>query len=377
MSKYKEKYTTEFFVERAHKIHNFKYDYSKVNYVNNHTKIEIICPEHGSFYQVPLSHLSSSGCTKCSFRIRGDKRKKTLQDFLIKSCLVHGNKYDYSKSIYKKVKIKVTIICPVHGEFKQTPDCHSRGAGCPLCYGNVKKTTDDFKKDAIEIHGDRYDYSKVNYINTNYPVTIICQKHGEFTQEPEKHLIRKHGCPLCGGSARLNNNIFIERSTKTHYGKYDYSKVEYINNIKPVIIRCPVHGDFEQSPNAHLAGKGCNKCNYPQSKGVLKIIDYLTRKNIKYRTEHKFKDCKYKSQLPFDFIIYNFNILIEYNGGQHYFPVEQFGGEAAFKLQQKKDKIKVKYCEDNKIPLLVIPYTDERKIDEILEKYFVEHGVLI
>lgn len=124
--------TTEQFIKKAQQIHNNKYDYSKVEYVNNRTKVCIICPEHGEFWQTPNSHLNGNGCSSCK-----GLKKLTTKEFIERAKQVHGNKYDYSKTIYVNKRTKVCIICPIHGEFYQTPHNHVyQKQGCPEC-GNL------------------------------------------------------------------------------------------------------------------------------------------------------------------------------------------------------------------------------------------------
>ena len=112
---------------------------------------------------------------------------KTI-NFIEKAKAVHGDKYDYSKVEYVKAKEKVCIICQEHGEFWQTPNNHLRGEGCPFCYGSKKLTTEEFISKAKQIHGNKYDYSNVNYVNKYTKVCIICPEHGEFWQKPSNHL---------------------------------------------------------------------------------------------------------------------------------------------------------------------------------------------
>ena len=138
------KLTTENFIERANKIHGNKYDYSKVKYVNNSTKICIICPEHGEFWQTPSNHLAGKGCIKCRHVKVGNIRRKTLKSFIDEAKSIHGNKYDYSKMDYITAEKKVCIICPEHGEFWQNPSSHLNGAGCPKCNGGIRLTQEEF-----------------------------------------------------------------------------------------------------------------------------------------------------------------------------------------------------------------------------------------
>ena len=190
------KLTTEEFVEKAKKIHGDKYDYSKVEYINNRVKVCIICPIHGEFWQTPLSHLTlSRGCAKCKGGVKIDKNT-----FIQKAQKIHGNKYDYSKVDYINTETKVCIICPIHGEFWQTPHSHigSMSTNCPQCM-NRQLTREEFIEKAKAIHGDKFDYSKVEYINAKTKVCIICPKHGEFWQTPTSHL-RGNGCSMCNES---------------------------------------------------------------------------------------------------------------------------------------------------------------------------------
>lgn len=125
--------TTQEFIEKARKIHGDKYDYSKVNYVNNHTNITIICSIHGEFDQLPLNHLKGEGCYECGRVRTGDSKRVSVEESIRKAKIIHGDFYDYSKVTYNKVADKVTIICPIHGKFEQTMNNHLRGQGCPKC----------------------------------------------------------------------------------------------------------------------------------------------------------------------------------------------------------------------------------------------------
>ena len=189
-----------------------------------------------------------------------EKDEKT-KEFIRRSLKIHGLRYDYSKTIYKKLKERVIIICPIHGEFEQAPNNHLSGKGCSQCSKNKRLTTEIFVNESIKIHGNKYDYSKVNYINNHTKVIITCPIHGDFLQTPSIHL-RGCGCPFCSNNIQLTNEEFIKRSREIHGNKYDYSKVNYINIDTPVIIICPIHGEFKQSPSSHLLGRGCPSCGY-------------------------------------------------------------------------------------------------------------------
>lgn len=208
------KLTQEEFIEKSKIKHNNKYDYSKVNYINNHTKVCIICPIHGEFWQTPHDHKDGGyGCPKCAGNIL-----YSTEEFVKKAESIHNNKYDYSKVEYKNAYTKVCIICPIHGEFWQTPHMHLMGQGCPICNGNIKLTQEEFIKRCKEVHNNRYDYSKTIYKNTNTRICVICPKHGEFFPTALNHLYSGSGCPNCNFSKNENiinsylkkNNIKFE-----------------------------------------------------------------------------------------------------------------------------------------------------------------------
>jgi hypothetical protein len=207
------KLTTEEFIKRAKEIHGEKYDYSKVEYVNNHTKVCIICPKHGEFWQIPSNHLNTNrprGCPFCGIETTNLKNTYSKEKFIEKAKLKHKNKYDYSKVVYEKSNEKICIICPEHGEFWQTPASHLMGYGCPYCSGNAKLNTKTFIEKAKEIHGDKYDYSKVYYINSQTPVLITCPEHGDFWQIPNNHLSKEYSCPKCNSTASKKEKEIVE-----------------------------------------------------------------------------------------------------------------------------------------------------------------------
>ena len=255
----KAKSNTEEFIKNALLVHGNKYDYSKVNYKNRNTKVIIICKTHGEFTQNSYNHLTGQGCNKCSYILRANKNKTTVDEFIKKSKIIHDDKYDYSKVDYKNSDTKINIICKIHGEFLQTPSSHLQRYGCAKCAGKAKSNTEEFIKNALLVHGNKYDYSKVNYKNRNTKVIIICKEHGEFIQNTYSHL-QGFGCAKCSGTAKLNTTDFINNAILVHGDKYDYSKVDYKGNKKFVIIICKKHGEFTQIPCGHLNKQGCPKC---------------------------------------------------------------------------------------------------------------------
>ncbi|MBR6516374.1 MAG: hypothetical protein IKT40_05915 [Bacilli bacterium] len=204
---------TKNFIEKARNIHGNKYDYSKVEYINNSTKVCIICPIHGEFYQTPIKHINrKQNCPKCSNINKSLKLRLSTEEFIRRAKEVHGSKYDYSKVEYINSKTKITIICLIHGEFEIVPYAHLEGNGCNKCgilKTNLKNsdTLSEFIEKSKQIHGDRYDYSNVEYINNKTHVKLICNKCGfEFSVKPNNHLTNKSGCPNCNKS-KLENDI--------------------------------------------------------------------------------------------------------------------------------------------------------------------------
>ena len=222
---------TEEFIEKANKVHNNFYSYGKTDLNNRDDKGRVIvtCPIHGDFLVNVSSHLKGTKCKKCAKKISAAKKTLSIDEFIKKAKQVHGDRYDYSKTEYKTSKEKVCIICPEHGEFWQTPLNHLNGAGCKKCSyinkGNkLRSSNEEFIKKAKQVHGDKYDYSKVKYKGSFEKVCIICPEHGEFWQRPVDHL-NGRGCQRCRESklekivcdALIKNSINFERQKKFNW----------------------------------------------------------------------------------------------------------------------------------------------------------------
>ena len=388
--------TKEDFIKDARKIHCDKYDYSKVEYINAHIKVCIICPEHGEFWQTPASHLNGRGCSKCSNE-NSTNFKKSKEYFIQRALTKHGDKYDYSKVEYVDSTTPVCIICPEHGEFWQPPHNHLNSNGCIKCskeksekIKKVRYTTEKFILKARKIHGDKYDYSKVEYVDSTTPVCIICPEHGEFWQTPVSHL-QNRGCNKCS-KLMFDKESFVTKARKIHGDKYDYSKVEYVDSTTPVCIICPEHGEFWQTPSNHTnknKPEGCCVCgrNKAKEKSKLQLSEFINKSNKIHNNKYNYSNVKYKNyhthvciicpkhgefwQTPshhlnnegcpmcntsklenevenvlktnninfifqyspnwankfrYDFYLIESNIIIECQGEQHYYPVD-FGGK--------------------------------------------------
>jgi hypothetical protein len=184
--------TKEEFLKRAKEIHGDTYDYSKVVYNRVMDKVIITCKKHGDFYQIANNHIRGKGCKKCL--------NFSMEEFLEKAFAVHGNKYTYSKTVYKNIKTKVIITCPNHGDFSQQPHHHLLGNGCRECSFDRKRSTfQEVISKANKIHNNYYSYDTegLKYTNDRQKINIICPKHGKFQQSITSHISRTAGCPKC------------------------------------------------------------------------------------------------------------------------------------------------------------------------------------
>ena len=313
------KSSNEDFITKAQQIHNNKYDYSKVRYKNNCTKVEIICKIHGSFEQTPSDHLTSKGCLKCGRTDSGIKQRKSKENFITDALKTHREKYDYSEVDYKSTNIKVKIICKIHGVFEQTPHSHMRGQGCSKC-----------------------------------------------------------GIILTANKKKISKEEFIIRTQKVHNNMYDYSKIDYENINTKIKIICRIHGVFEQKPIKHLKGQGCPKCSNGKSENtmneILKEI-YLENTFIKIRPLW----LKYinGSNLEIDSYCEELKIGFEYQGAQHekFIPYFHNNNIENFYDQQKRDIWKKEKCKEMDIKLICIPSNYSYQNKEEM-KQFIEQSLL-
>lgn len=370
------KLSKEEFIKRAKEIHGNKFDYSLVNYINNRTKVKIICSVHGIFEQTPAHHIChKNGCPKCRYINNSKTLRKTTQSFIEKAKKIHPE-YDYSKVEYVTARTKVKIICPKHGTFLMRPNNLLGGQGCPRCgtermANNQTLSQEEFINRVRKIHPE-YDYSKVNYVGYKTKISVICREHGEFKISPQDMLQDNCGCKKCGILKRIKIQTktleqFIKDARNIHGNKYDYSLVEYKNNKTKVKIICPKHGIFEQTPECHINyAQNCPRCN--NSRGEETVSKWLDNNgyviNKDYFREYKFKEL---GQKRYDFYIPSKNFLIEYNGKQHYMVCLYNDSEQKLKEQRHSDWIKRKFAKDKGIELLTILYTEFDNIETILE----------
>jgi hypothetical protein len=382
------------FLGRAKLVHGDKYDYSKITYLYESDKITIFCKKHQiEFKQSVHKHLAGQGCRKCFSESNGDRCRTSVSEFIKKAKAIHGDKYNYDGIEYKNNNSKIKINCPIHGDFFQTPGNHThktRPQGCPECGGRTNWTLEKFKIKAREVHNSKYNYDKVNFINTVRKVIITCPEHGDFKQTPNKHLSGQK-CPRCVHNFKGTTENFIAKAKELHGEKYSYENTHYTGNHKKVFITCPIHGDFEQSPANHTHKtnpQGCPKCSgrYPLNtdeyilranekhdfyydyskvvyesmtskvkiicpfhgefeqqssvhlngsgcqkcrlpKGEQKIQKVLKELDLQFEQQYSFPDCRYVNPLPFDFLIkIGENRFLIEFNGEQHYRPVKFGG---------------------------------------------------
>lgn len=351
-------------IEKFRQVHGEKYDYSKFKYLNARTKCTIICPEHGEFQQLARKHTAGQGCPTCAAKHTNDYRILGTKEFIERAIKKHGNTYDYSKSNYVNSTTKVEIICSIHGSFHQNPHSHTNGRGCPKCR-TIRDIVqyDDVINQATIKHSNKYKYGKI----LGNKIEIVCEKHGLFLSSIRQHLLgsgckkcnyeqnkhrksiehyvnkinyqcvlideknvtfkcEKHGefsvslssikngaaCKECAyNKLSQSNNLgieeFINRSSTIHSNRYNYSKVQYTNQNDKVLIVCPEHGEFWQSPRKHMLGQGCKTCSI--SKCQLELYN-----SIKDVADIIINDRSTISPYEIDLLIKGHNIGIEVDG---------------------------------------------------------------
>lgn len=294
------------YVIRANEVHNNTYDYSKTQYLRMASKITITCKRHGDFEQVAQDHINGKQCRYCA------RNQPTESEFLEKFQEIHPT-LDFSKFKYtyqsnkSTFEVKCTVCNIVF--FPCISNLVNQKSGCPKCNNNLQKDTKTFISEAIEIHGNNFNYDNVEYTNAHGIIDIHCKKHDVIFSIPAFH---------------------------------------------------------------HLKGRGCDKCSSESnSSHAVRLIErILTEMNISYSREVRFDSCRNVLPLPFDFYIESLNLCIEYDGVQHFKPLKHWGGEKSFHNRNENDGIKTKYCQDNNINLLRLKY-DEPYI-EILKTYINE-----
>lgn len=358
------KITEKEFIERCKRF-NPQFSYREISFTKLHGGyVYPICKKHGKFrFNAVGISTKPIKCPECD-------RIDRFNSFVEKARKVHEDKYGYIENSYSTNKKPMTIVCPVHGEFQQAPSDHLKGWGCSKCSKKYKPTTEEWINRVAPLYNYRFDYSKVNYIDNKTNVVIICPEHGEFLVTPSNHIKGNGGCPKCAGEWRhkqysYTTEEFITKAKEVHGNKYDYSKVNYYNNKTEVTIICPKHGEFNQMAGAHLQGTSCPKCNLVNQNRVYeKLKETFTDTSILWEYSPQWLGLQ-----RFDIYFPEYNIAVEYDGIQHYKPIEFFGGKEKFELVQKRDKLKENKVLANKCILFRLKYSYTKEDLELLICY--------
>lgn len=225
--------TNDDIINKAMVVHGNKYDYTKLNYSSSKNKIEIICKKHGSFFQLVDNHINKkTGCPKCRCECLSKKFRCSIENFIEKANIIHKNIYDYSNTKYINSKTEIEILCKFHGIFKQKPNYHLNGNGCPKCVKNRPLDKSLFITLANQKHNNQYTYKNIKFKNFFKRISITCKKHGDFLQRPYKHL-SGNGCPKCSKNiSRMETNFLdILKINKRQFPIQNF-KVDGIKNNK-------------------------------------------------------------------------------------------------------------------------------------------------
>ena len=366
------------FISEAVEIWGDKFDYSEVVYRSTHVLVNIRCIEHNHvFSQDPSSHLAGhEGCEFC-----GGGGKHSTENFIKKARMKHGGYYDYSKVEYDGADKKVTIICPIHGDFNIVATTHlsgnkNKGSGCYDC--GLKKISDHFKKTQNEIialfkgvHGDYYDYSITIYDGYHKPFYVKCPIHKKVRiSSPANHIAGK-GCNDCGNlkiaeKLRMKKSEFIKKARFVHGYTYDYSKVKLVNHHTKIIINCPHHGDFDsQTPDSHLHGHGCNDCG-----GSKKLTqeEFISKSKEEHGDRYDYTEVVYKNSTTRVKIICRIHGEFEMYPSNHY----RKGGSGCGKCKNKAESKIAEYFKE-----IGIQWKEKKINNRAYDFYLPDYNMLI
>ena len=335
------------FIMDARATHGDKYDYSKVVYEHSNKPVTIICKVHGEFLQRPANHIKGQNCPKCVIdKVRSkvitpisdpEAREKFKNLFIEKAIKKYGDEYNYDKVVFMHSDLPVTITCKIHGDFTITPHTFLRPniKGCKKCSNNSEERRQEYIDKAIKKYGDIYDYSKLD-MNEEY-IYIYCKLHDvEFRQLRRGHLAGT-ACKECYQKGyKVTKEEFISRAISKFGNLFTYDKVNFVNMHTPVTITCTEHEDFDIPPTELLRSDRKSLCPIcVSSKGEKIIYSILKELKIKFNKEYKIPTFIYR----YDFYLPEFNLIIEYHGGQHFISTNGFFRQS---LEEVKENDKVK-----------------------------------
>lgn len=359
--------TREEVIKRCKEVHGEKYDYSITEGVQNvNCKIQYICPKHGLVEQTFHNHISGKECYKCSYENRAKKRTRTTEQFIEECRENHPDieNYDFSKTdLSKKDSLgRVIITCKKHGDFKVRPLQFKRGQGCLKCSGYIKDD-EEVKKELSLIHPE-LDFSETEFSkhDDKYRVSVFCPKHG-YRFLNYYNLIYGQGCDLCRFDKIREKEVlkiedFMQRKDLFHKNDdYTYDKVDLLNKDEnsKITVTCKKHGDFKVNVFNFLnRGCGCPSCRASRMERIVR--DFLVKEGFEFTQQETFS---WLGKQSLDFYLPKMRMAIECQGGQHFRPIEKFGGKEAFNALVKRDERKRQLCEKNGIKILY--FSDEKE----------------
>ena len=336
------------------------------SYVNSKAKIKVRHEECGNIYEVrPNDFLTGCRCPYCF-----GKTKKTDDEFKQEVYELVGNEYTFLDP-YVNTITKLRVKHDKCGNvYEVSPSNFLRGTRCPYCFGGIKETDDEFRKEVYGLVGNEYTFLDT-YINTITKLRVKHNKCNSVYLVAPRAFIQGNRCPYCFGNAKKTDDEFKQEVYNLVGNDYLFldSYVNANNKIRVKHNKCK--NIYEVSPSNFLRGSRCPYCNSP--KGEIIILKILDNLNINYDYQKTFDDLKDKDYLSYDFYIPSQSILIEYQGIQHYQPIDHFGGDDRFTIQQKHDQIKLDYAKEHGYNLIAVPYT----VDTLpkIKKYLIKHGL--
>lgn len=359
------KLTLQQVIEKLHPKFKDSFDWSNAIFTKSSEKIRnIVCPKHGPFSQYAAQlYKGGAGCPKCGHEqisssklgkvsaLKGKAQKWSQEKFIQESQKIHGDKYDYSKVVFKTIADKVTITCKVHGDFDQLAASHVAGKGCFKCgvdaRSGLKVSHAEFLRRVSEIHGDKYTFPNLTYTNAQEKIEAVCKYHGTFYIRPNG-LMQGKQCKKCadvltGSALRSSLGEFVVKANQIHNFKYDYSKSVYTNARSKLTIICPVHGEFEQIAHAHLLGFGCALCAAHDSAGEQEIADFVVGLGFDVLR----RDRTLIAPKELDIVVPRANLAIEYCG-------EYFHSDICARDAVNKHRVKYDACRSNGMHLITI-----------------------